>query len=43
MNQKIKSDEERIKDIIGMIFLSVLFIRPVMDNMRPVAVKKNVI
>jgi len=41
--QNIKKEEERIKDIIGIIFFSVFFPNPIIDNMIPAAVRKNVI
>jgi len=37
-----KNEADRIKDIVGMIFFSVFFSIPIIDNRIPAPVRKNV-
>ncbi len=43
MIQNIKKDDERIKEIIGITFVSVFLTIPMRDSTMPVPVSKNVI
>ncbi len=39
----MKKDDERIKEIIGIIFFSVFFPNPIIDKIIPAPVRKKVI